>query len=151
MSSLLDAVIQSDNNAADQMSSRDASLDPSRRRLARPSSRPRGPPSVSTPGINSDIMGFADDEVVGVRGSRKGPRSQGPRPDVDRVSDTIGEHLVIEFERFLDEYVYVHSTGSFSRCSLTMLVDFAKTPTLRSFPLQALPLPTDTTLNKSRV
>ena len=111
MSSLLDAVIQSDNNnnlnynnATEQDLRSEASVH-QRMRNARSSSRPRGPPSVSTPGMNSDMMGFADDEVVGVRGSRKGPRGAGPRPDVDKVGDTIGEHLVLEFEKFLDEYV----------------------------------------------
>ncbi|KAL1303552.1 hypothetical protein AAFC00_006922 [Neodothiora populina] len=114
MSSLLDAVIQSDNsNAAEQHVRRDASVQSFRQQLPYPqaqgrqgrsSSRPRGPPSVSTPGVNSDMLGFADDEVVGLRGNQKGPRRTGPRLDVDRVTDAIGEQLVLEFERFLDEF-----------------------------------------------
>lgn len=107
MSSILDAVIQSDNNNAVEQELRSEASSQPRRRLARSSSHPRGPPSVSvgTPGMHSDILGFADDEVVGIRGSRRGPSNPGPRPDVDRVTDAIGETLANAFERFLDEYV----------------------------------------------
>lgn len=103
MSSLLDAVIQSDNNAAEENLRSEGSVPPPRRH-ARSSSRPRGPPSVSTPGMHSDMLQFADDEVVGLRGNQRSSRTAGPRPDVDQVTDAIGEQLVLEFEKFLDEY-----------------------------------------------
>jgi len=98
MSSLLDAVIQSDN--ADQTPGNDGTAQP--RRQVRSSSRPRGPPSVSTPGVHSDMPGFEDDEVVGVRGNRRG---RGPNTDVQPVVDTTGETLALRFEEFLDEWV----------------------------------------------
>lgn len=103
MSSLLDTAIQSDNNAPAQTPGSEDGLPQIRHRF-RSTSRPRGPPSVSTPGLHSDILGFADDEVVGVRGNRRGPRPAGPRPDVDRVTDTVGEQVGLEFERFLEEF-----------------------------------------------
>lgn len=54
--------------------------------------------------MNSDILMYGDDEVVGVRGNRKGPRGPGPRPDVERVNDLTAEKLADEFENFLDTY-----------------------------------------------
>ncbi|WPH04496.1 Hypothetical protein R9X50_00738700 [Acrodontium crateriforme] len=103
MSSLLDAVLRSDNprsdNAADSEIRSDAPS--SRRQAVRSSSRPRGPPSVSTPGLQSDAAGFPDDEVVGLRGIRRQvPGAQ----DVPRVVDTTAETLGIQFERFLESF-----------------------------------------------
>lgn len=57
-----------------------------------------------TPGLASDGFGFGDDEVVGVRGSRRGPSTAGPRPEVEQVMDTTAERLAIEFENFLDTF-----------------------------------------------
>lgn len=96
MSSLLDAVIQSDNAAPTPGS--DAPTQS--RRQIRSSSRPRGPPSVSTPGVHSDMAGFEDDEVVGIRGNRRG---RAPNTEVQPVVDTTGETLALRFEEFLDE------------------------------------------------
>lgn len=98
MSSLFDAVIQSDNAEREPRSDEGAQ----RRRQARSSSRPRGPPSVSTPGLHSDMPAFEDDEVVGLRGNRRGP---GQRLDIPPVVDTTGETLSLRFEDFLNEYV----------------------------------------------
>ena len=70
------------------------------RRQARSSSRPRGPPTASTPGMQSDMGGFPDDEVVGVRGMR---RQQAGQQDIPRVVDTTAETLGIQFERFLEK------------------------------------------------
>jgi DNA replication licensing factor MCM6 len=75
---------------------------PSRRHNVRSSSRPRGPPSESA-GANSDIEGFPDDEVVGVRGTARRPR--GPPGDIPKVVDAPGEKLVDEFENFLEKYM----------------------------------------------
>lgn len=96
MSSLFDAVIQSDDTGRNDPRS-EGSVQ--RRRQARSSSRPRGPPSVSTPGLNSDAPGFEDDEVVGSRGNR-GP---GARLDIAQVVDTTGETLALRFEEFLEQ------------------------------------------------
>ncbi|KAI5201594.1 DNA replication licensing factor mcm6 [Aureobasidium subglaciale] len=97
MSSLLDAVIRSDNNQ-----------DESRTPTARPRARPQGPPSVSTPGqtpgLGSDAFAFGDDQLVGVRGSRRGPPTAGPRPEVEQVMDTTAERLAQEFEHFLHTF-----------------------------------------------
>jgi len=46
------------------------------------------------------MPGFEDDEVVGVRGNRRG---RGPNTDVQPVVDTTGETLALRFEEFLDE------------------------------------------------
>lgn len=100
MSSLVDAVIGSDNFGLDAATP--ASTGPSAgRRQNRSSSRPRGPPSESA-GANSDIEGFPDDEVVGARGTVR--RSAGPRSDIPRVVDVTGEALSQRFEEFLERY-----------------------------------------------
>ncbi|KAK4618382.1 DNA replication licensing factor mcm6 [Fulvia fulva] len=98
MSSLVDAMMRSE-----ELGPQEPRSDGTRggRRQARSSSRPRGPPSVSTPGMHSDIEGFADDEVVGRRGNR--PRLPGGQ-DVPRVVDTTAETLGIQFERFLENF-----------------------------------------------
>ncbi|SMQ54114.1 unnamed protein product [Zymoseptoria tritici ST99CH_3D1] len=99
MSSPPDATMRSDDTPREPRSDATAG----RRRQARSSSRPRGPPSVSTPGMHSEIDGFADDEVVGRRGLRRTmlPGAQ----DVPRVVDTTAETLGIQFERFLEDFV----------------------------------------------
>ncbi|KAK3669556.1 MCM DNA helicase complex subunit mcm6 [Recurvomyces mirabilis] len=64
----------------------------------RSSSRARGPPTASTPGVQSENgAGFPDDEVVG-RLRRQG------RQDIPRVVDTTAETLGIQFERFLENF-----------------------------------------------
>ena len=53
--------------------------------------------------MHSEMDGFPDDEVVGLRGMR---RSNIPgQNDVQRVVDTTAETLGIQFERFLDKCV----------------------------------------------
>ena len=99
MSSLFESVIHADN--AEQELRSDASNQQQRRR-ARSSSHPRGPPSVSTPGVHSDVPGFEDDEVVGLRGNRRG---RGLNSDIPPVVDTTGETLSLRFLEFLSEYV----------------------------------------------
>lgn len=101
MSSIVDAVLNSDNlglNAAATPASSDAP--PRRRRQNRSSSRPRAPPSESA-GANSDIEGFADDEIVGARGTvkRAGAARGG---EIPRVVDVTGEALSLRFEEFLE-------------------------------------------------
>jgi DNA replication licensing factor MCM6 len=99
---MVDAVMQSDNAPA---SSDTAAA--GRQPQARSSSRPRGPPSVSTPGMQSDVGGFADDEVVGARGMRRQLAAQ----DIPRVVDTTAETLGLQFERFLEKYAQKHASG----------------------------------------
>lgn len=70
----------------------------------------RGPPRSSIPpsesgGALSDVEGFADDEVVGVRGTdRNRPKDPMARA-VPKVVDKVGEKVAEEFELFLDQYV----------------------------------------------
>lgn len=101
MSSLVDAVIGSDNFGLDAATPASAASQTPRRPRVRSSSRPRGPPSESA-GANSDIEGFPDDEVVGARGTVR--RSAGPRQDIPRVVDVTGEALSQRFEEFLERF-----------------------------------------------
>lgn len=100
MSSLLDTIIHSD--AAPTPSSDVGHADRSQRGS---SVRPRPPPSPSA-GLNSDIDGFADDEVVGARGV-PGRRALGPRVNVPKVVDVTAESLGHRFEEFLERWVGV--------------------------------------------
>ncbi|KAK5121460.1 hypothetical protein LTR85_005293 [Meristemomyces frigidus] len=99
MSSIADATPGSDN--AIPQGPRSDAPSTGRRRQARSSSRPRGPPSVSTPGMQSDAGGFPDDEVVGTREMR---RRMAGQQDIPRVVDTTAETLGIQFERFLENF-----------------------------------------------
>lgn len=99
MSSLVDAVIGSDNFGLDTATPASTASQAGRRPQNRSPSRPRGPPSESA-GANSDIEGFPDDEVVGARGTVR--RSAGPRQDIPRVVDVTGETLSQRFEEFLE-------------------------------------------------
>lgn len=95
MSSIADAILQSD--AAPTPSSDAGNARTPRMRGS--SARPRGPPSESA-GANSDVEGFADDEVVG--GRAPGRRANGPRTDVPKVVDVTGETLSVRFQEFLE-------------------------------------------------
>lgn len=95
MSSMADAMMRSDGPQAEPLSDAPSA---GRRQQARSSSRPRGPPSISTPGMQSDV-GFPDDEQVDARTLR---RTVASGRDVPRVVDTTAETLGIQFERFLD-------------------------------------------------
>lgn len=99
MSSIADGPLGSD--IATPQGPRSDAPSTGRRRQARSSSRPRGPPSVSTPGMQSDAGGFPDDEVVGTREMR---RRMAGQQDIPRVVDTTAETLGIQFERFLEKY-----------------------------------------------
>ncbi|KAF2432664.1 MCM-domain-containing protein [Tothia fuscella] len=100
MSSFLDGLFGSEAPASSAPGS-SAPL-PARRQNVRSSSRPRGPPSESA-GANSDVEGFPDDEVVGVRGNVR--RVRGPPGDIPKVVDQPGEMLVTEFEGFLENFM----------------------------------------------
>lgn len=97
MSSLFEAALQSDN-IPDQDARSEASANTARPRQVRSSSRPRGPPSVSTPGVHSDMPGFEDDELVGARVLRR----QMQTVDVPPVLDTTAEQIASLFQDFLD-------------------------------------------------
>ncbi|KAF2248713.1 MCM-domain-containing protein [Trematosphaeria pertusa] len=97
MSSLLDAVLNSD--AAPTPSSDVGN--PRRSQMRSSSARPRAPPSESA-GANSDVDGFPDDEVVGAR--VPGRRANGPRADIPKVVDLTGETLSVRFQEFLESY-----------------------------------------------
>lgn len=100
MSSLVDAVINSDLNLTPASSDRQT---PGQHRQPtnRSSPRPRGPPSESN-GHLSDAEGFPDDEVVGIMGTdRNRPRNPLDRA-VPRVVDQIGEVVQLRFGEFLE-------------------------------------------------
>ena len=100
MSSIVDAVLNSDNLDLDLAvgdkhppSSHSHGDQP-------PSSRPYGPPSESNAQL-SDAEGFPDDEVVGSRGTV--PRPLDPRNrNVAKVVDAAGERVQQTFEEFLE-------------------------------------------------
>lgn len=99
MSSLVDAVLNSDNIDLD-LAAGAKYPGPSSQRDPPPSSRPFGPPSESNAPF-SDAEGFADDEVVGARGTV--PRPQDPRNrNVPKVVDAAGERVQQTFEDFLE-------------------------------------------------
>ena len=101
MSSIVDGLLTSDNpnldlaagsrrNGAPKISSRSAQ-------------RSSIPPSESN-GAFSDVEGFPDDEIVGVRGTdRNRPRDPMARA-VPKVVDRVGEKVAEEFETFLEQY-----------------------------------------------
>ena len=105
MSSLVDAILDSDNPSLDPSSAAgkaEAPRAPNGRSAQRSSPRPYGPPSVSN-GHMSDVEGFPDDEVVGLRGTdRNRPRNPMDRA-VPRVVDEVGEKVTEEFQRFLEQ------------------------------------------------
>lgn len=106
MSSIIDAVISSDNTdrISDRRTSNNGGGAPNGRERIRSSPRPRGPPSESN-GALSDPEGFPDDEVVGLRGTdRTRPRNPMDRA-VPKVVDKVGEKVAEEFEKFLDMYI----------------------------------------------
>ena len=104
MSSVIDGLLSSDNpdlnlaagarkNGAPKMSN-----GPSRS-----AQRSSMPPSESN-GALSDVEGFPDDEIVGVRGTdRNRPRDPMARA-VPKVVDKVGEKVAEEFESFLEQY-----------------------------------------------
>lgn len=98
MSSVIDGFLNSDRQVN---GSSDAAQQGTRRYLPTSSPHPRAPPSESA-GPRSDIGGFADDEVVGLRGNRKGYR---PKETVEKVVDRVGEMVGKQFEQFLEKYV----------------------------------------------
>jgi len=109
MSSLLDALIQSDHLTSDGPSAsaeQHRQKRDERRRLARSSSRPRstsrlqGPPSISA-GPNSEADGYLDDDDPALANTRR--RKNGTRNDVPRVVDRVGEAMAGRFEDFLEQ------------------------------------------------
>lgn len=109
MSSIVDAVINSDNLDLNLgIGKKEAPRVPNGRRRQRSSPRPQGPPSESN-GHLSDVEGFPDDEVVGVRGTDRN-RARNPMDRaVPKVVDEVGEKVAEEFENFLDAYDTVTS------------------------------------------
>ncbi|KAI4253836.1 MAG: hypothetical protein LQ352_003445 [Teloschistes flavicans] len=107
MSSVVDGLIRSDNPDLDLAAGRRpngparSSNGPNRQ----PSSpRPYGPPSESN-GALSDVEGFPDDEVVGVRGTDRNRPRDPMRREVPKVVDQVGEKVAEEFENFMEEYI----------------------------------------------
>ena len=74
---------------------------PSRPNAQRSSPAPYGPSESN--GALSDVEGFAEDEIVGARGTdRNRPKDPMARA-VPRVVDQVGEKVAEEFENFLEQ------------------------------------------------
>lgn len=128
MSSIINGISRSDTAQLDTRSDAQ-SIRSTNRRTARSSSRPRGPPSVSTPGPQSDAGLYPDDEIVGARGARR----QLTGANVNKVVDTTAEALASRFEQFLEEY------GRFTALinETDICVDSQKIPLLPVYRCQA--------------
>ena len=120
MSSILDGFLNSENPdlhlnlAAGSHKNANPKMTNGRNRSAQRSSMP---PSESN-GALSDVEGFPDDEVVGVRGTdRNRPRDPMARA-VPKVVDRVGEKVAEEFESFLDQYA---QPWSLDRAQLTLV------------------------------
>ena len=102
MSSIVEGFISSDNPGPDPAAGprrNGATKMPNGRGATRSSM----PPSESN-GALSDVEGFADDEIVGARGTdRNRPKDPMARA-VPRVVDKVGEKVAEEFENFLEQY-----------------------------------------------
>lgn len=88
------------------------------------------PPSDINGGL-SDVEGFADDEVVGSRGTGNRPRDP-LAAAISKVVDRVGEKVAEEFENFLEKYA--SKLQIFTRKDLISLVS------LRTLYLLALHL-----------
>ena len=104
MSSIVDGLLSSDNPDLDLAAgSRKNAAPKMTNGRSRSAQRSSIPPSESN-GAFSDVEGFADDEIVGVRGTdRNRPRDPMARA-VLKVVDRVGEKVAEEFESFLEQY-----------------------------------------------
>ena len=101
MSSITNGLNSSDHPASD------ATVHAQQNGASKPPSHSRAPSRSSIPpsesNAYSDVEGFADDEVVGVRGTdRNRPKDPMARA-VPRVVDKVGEKVAEEFENFLEQ------------------------------------------------
>lgn len=102
MSSIVDGLLTSDNPDLDLAAGSRKNGAP-KMPNGRSAQRSSIPPSESN-GALSDVEGFPDDEIVGVRGTdRNRPRDPMARA-VPKVVDRVGEKVAEEFESFLDQY-----------------------------------------------
>ncbi|KAK8215029.1 MCM2/3/5 family-domain-containing protein [Phyllosticta paracitricarpa] len=100
MSSLVDAVINSENDLNAPTPTPSDGAFGARQPNGRASSRPRGPPSESA-GPNSEAN-IREDDLAASRATVR--RTAGPRQDIPKVVDVTGETLSQRFEEFLDSY-----------------------------------------------
>lgn len=98
MSSAIGMPIYSDNPRSDITAGSRKKTPKSNRRIA----GPYGPPSESN-GALSDVEGFPDDEVVGIRGTDRNRPRDPMAQAVPKVVDRVGEKVAEEFENFLDQ------------------------------------------------
>ena len=102
MSSIVDGHLNSDNPNSDFPTGRRTNGLPNGRHRQRSSPRTSRAPSESN-GALSDVEGFPDDEIVGLRGTdRNRPRNPIERA-VPKVVDQVGEKVAEEFEIFLEK------------------------------------------------
>lgn len=104
MPSVADAVMNPDNFDPEAIPGGRTTRVLDGRSARRSSPRPSGPPSESN-GALSDVEGFPDDEVVGVRGTDRNRPRDPMAQAVPKVVDKVGEKVAEEFENFLDQYV----------------------------------------------
>lgn len=98
MSSAVGTPINSDNPASDLTADGKITTP----RANGKTTRPHGPPSESN-GALSDVEGFPDDEVVGIRGTDRNRPRDPMAQAVPKVVDKVGEKVAEEFENFLDQ------------------------------------------------
>lgn len=98
MSSAVGMPIYSDNLRSDVTAG-------SRNKTPRANRRTAGPygPLSESNGALSDVEGFPDDEVVGVRGTDRNRPRDPMAQAVPKVVDRVGEKVAEEFENFLDQ------------------------------------------------
>ena len=106
MSAIVDGLLTSDNPDLDLAAGsrrNEAPRPTTNGHRSRSAQRSSMPPSESN-GALSDVEGFPDDEIVGVRGTdRNRPRDPMARA-VPKVVDRVGEKVAEEFENFLEQY-----------------------------------------------
>lgn len=104
MSSVVEGLLNSDNPDLDLAAGRGGRNGATKivNGRSRSAQRSSMPPSESGAAL-SDVEGFPDDEVVGLRGTdRNRPRDLMARA-VPKVVDRVGEKVVEEFEVFLEQ------------------------------------------------
>ncbi|KAF2671990.1 MCM-domain-containing protein [Microthyrium microscopicum] len=111
MSSLVDAIIASDIPSS---APHGGSSPPPQSR--RPATSSRGLPSDSI-GPQSETGRLPDDQVVGARGTVRRPRA--PATDIPKVVDEIGEHMVQQFEDFLETFEEEPSSSAIPASSVS--------------------------------
>ena len=102
MSSVVEGLLASDNPDLDLAAGAQRN-GASKITNGRGANRSSMPPSESN-GALSDLEGFADDEIVGARGTDINRPKDPMARAVPRVVDKVGEKVAEEFENFLEQW-----------------------------------------------